>query len=208
MHTNSRLLFARYAAPLFYSGAKVLEIGPDGFPSSYRRLVSASDLAWHTLDICDNAKLTHPRSPPYAFPIPDGCYDIVLAGNVIEHVKRIWLWTKELARVCAPGGKIILLAPVSWPYHPSPVDCWRIYPDGMEALLQDAGLEVIECRFESLERTGFPQYTPGMSPECQSKALRWFHRLGGCFGFPVERSYDTVAIAAKPLRGVPRSTRP
>jgi hypothetical protein len=26
--------------------------------------------------------------------------------------------------------------PVSWVFHEAPVDCWRIYPEGMKALLE------------------------------------------------------------------------
>jgi hypothetical protein len=67
----------------------------------------------------------------------------------------------------------------------------------MRSLLEDAGLKVEECRFESLEMDGYARYTPGTSAECQSGVLRWFFRLAGPLGFPVERAYDTVAIANK-----------
>jgi hypothetical protein len=67
----------------------------------------------------------------------------------------------------------------------------------MSALLEDAGLKVMRCLFESRELPGYRRYTPGASPECQSKMLRLFFRLAGPFGFPVERAYDTIAIAAK-----------
>jgi SAM-dependent methyltransferase len=197
MHTNSKALFTKYAAPLFGPQARVLEIGPNGFPSSYQKLVSARDLTWHTLDIFGEPRLTYQNSPEYEFAIPDNAYDLVLAGNVIEHVKKPWRWIRELGRVCRPGGRIVIITPVSWPYHPAPVDCWRIYPDGMRSLLEDAGLGVEECRFESLEMNGYARYTPGTSAECQSGILRWFFRLTGPLGFPVERAYDTVAIANK-----------
>jgi len=197
MHTNSKLLFKTHASGLFRERSRVLEVGPDGFPSSYRKLVRLDALEWHTLDIDDNERLTYPRSEQYSFRIPDGVYDVVLAGNVIEHVKKIWEWTKEIARVCKVNGTVIILVPVSWHFHEAPVDCWRIYPEGMKALLENAGLEVVLCQFESMEAPGYRRYTPGISPECQSRALRWFCRLAGHLGFPVERAYDTIAIARK-----------
>ncbi len=197
MHTNSKLLFHAYARDLFLKGSLVLEIGPDAFPSSYRRVIGNASGQWDTLDIFEHPQLTYSNSKENNFPIPDGTYDIVLAANVLEHVKRPWVWIKEVARVCKPAGHIILITPVSWPFHAAPVDCWRIYPDGMRAILEDAGLEVAQCLFESREVPGFKRYTPGVSPECQSKILRWFFRFAGPLGFPVERAYDTIAIAVK-----------
>jgi SAM-dependent methyltransferase len=197
MHRNSKMLFARYARPLIRPGARVLEIGPEAFPSAYQRTIVDESAVWHTLDIRANASLTYPGSGEHRFPVSDSSYDIVLAGNVIEHVRNPWLWVREVARVCRRGGHAILLVPVSWPYHAAPIDCWRIYPEGMKALLEEAGLEVVECRCESFEAPGYRRYTPGKSPECQSRALRWFCRVAGLVGFPVERAYDTVAIGRK-----------
>jgi SAM-dependent methyltransferase len=151
MHLNSILLFEKYAKPLFTAGMKVLEIGPDGFPSSYRKIVADETISWETLDIYASDKLTYPSTAEYSFPIPADTYDIVLSGQVIEHVKKIWVWTKEVARVCKPGGRVITINPVSWIFHEHPVDCWRIYPEGMKALYEDAGLEMQLSQFESLE---------------------------------------------------------
>jgi SAM-dependent methyltransferase len=197
MHCNSKLLFKTYAPDYFKKESQVLEIGPDAFPSSYRKLIENETARWDTLDIFENPKLTYSNSPENKFLIPDNKYDVVLAANVLEHVKKPWVWLKEVGRVCAPGGHLILVTPVSWPYHPAPVDCYRIYPDGMKALLEEAGLETVKCLFESRELPGYKRYTPGTSPECQSQILRWFFRLAGPLGFPVERAYDTIAIARK-----------
>ncbi len=54
---------------------------------------------------------------------------------------------EELSRVVRPGGYIVTVNPVSWPYHEAPIDCWRVFPDGMQALLDDAGLEMVVNSF-------------------------------------------------------------
>jgi SAM-dependent methyltransferase len=197
MHTNSKLLFQTYALEFFRKESQVLEIGPDGFPSSYRNLLKNETAKWDTLDIFANPQLTYPSAGENKYPIPDGTYDVLLAGNVIEHVKRPWVWLKEIARVCKPGGHVVLITPVSWPFHAAPVDCYRIYPDGMRALLEDAGLDVVHCLFESREIPSYKRYTPGTSPECQSPIMRSFFKFAGPVGFPVERAYDTIAVATK-----------
>jgi|SRR4051794_8432013 SAM-dependent methyltransferase len=197
MHANSRLLFEKYARPHFIKPARVLEIGPDGFPSAYRRAVDDSSMSWDTIDVFKDERLTYVASSEYTFPIPDEAYDIVLSGQVIEHVRKIWVWMREVARVCRPGGLVVTINPVSWPYHEAPVDCWRAYPEGMKALYDEAGLEVILSTWESLEVTGFKRYTPGASPEAQSRLLRVAGRLLGRVGFPVERAYDSITIGRK-----------
>lgn len=65
-------------------------------------------------------------SSEYEFPIPSDSYDIVLSGGVIEHVRKVWVWIREVARVCKIGGLVITVAPASWPYHVAPIDCWRL----------------------------------------------------------------------------------
>ncbi len=160
MHLNSQLIFAKHALSCFRDGMRVLEIGPDGFPSTYRKIVNNSTLQWDTLDIFEDQRLTYRAKGDYDFGIPSNTYDIVFSGQVIEHVRKTWLWMPEVARVCKPGGIVITINPVSWGYHEAPIDCWRIYPEGMKSLYDEAGLQVDLSVAESLEpfKNRFMQY--------------------------------------------------
>jgi len=151
MHPNSLLLFRRDAMPYFKDGLRVLEIGPS-FPSPFQREVAGRALQWETLDIYESPNLTYSTTDPYHFPIPDETFDIVFSAQVIEHVGSIWRWIPEVARITKVGGRVITINPVNWGFHEHPVDCWRIYPDGMRALYGDAGLEVELSNSGSLER--------------------------------------------------------
>jgi hypothetical protein len=195
MHTNSILLFKKYALPYFVKGIKVLEIGPNDFPSSYETIVGKVCDCWHTLDLHQDSRLTYTAASEYSFPIEDHFYDIVLNGQVIEHVRKIWLWIKEVSRVCKIGGKVITINPVSWPYHEAPIDCWRIYPEAMKALCEEASLRVLHSSFESLEITGKKRL--GVSSQWQSPKWRLANRVFGAIGLPVECSFDTITIAEK-----------
>jgi SAM-dependent methyltransferase len=197
MHPNSKLLFEKYAKQLFPPGARVLEIGPDGVPSTYQRIVEDSSITWQTLDIRNDLPLTYSGCSEYSFPIASDVYDVVLSGQVLEHVPKIWIWIGELARVCKPGGLVVTINPVSWPYHEDPVDCWRVFPEGMKALYQHAALEVELCRCECLERNG-RRTVPGRSAEYQDARLRIAYRVLGLLGLPVECAYDTITIGRKP----------
>lgn len=45
------------------------------------------------------------------FPWPDGCVDVVICNQVLEHLKNIWLPMSEIHRVLRPGGHAILSVP-------------------------------------------------------------------------------------------------
>lgn len=221
MHLNSELLFARYGTKYFKSGHTVLEIGPHGHPSYYRKMLNIEDIKWHTLDIATTDIAGGEKNPlhitsgsEYNYPIADNSFDIVLSGQVMEHVKKIWLWIAELKRITKPQGLIILIVPVSWPYHAVPVDCWRIYPDGMKALMDDNKLEVLECTFESLEKNLLPKTTP-TTPGSETINIRRkvpkkvkfvfaYNRLVSWTGLlrrlriPVSVAYDTMCVCRKP----------
>ena len=199
MHPNSRLLFEKYAKAEIGRNRTVLEVGPDGVPSTYRRLSEDLSPVWHTLDITDNPLLTYPNSAEYSFAIPDESYDVVISAQVIEHVRRPWRWLREVARVTRVGGLVITINPVSWIYHEAPIDCWRIYPEGMRALYEDASLTVQMSRWESLETPHFRKHSPGISIEHQSPRKRVISRLLGRLGFPVEAAYDTITIGRKEI---------
>jgi SAM-dependent methyltransferase len=197
MHQNCILLFQKYALQYFTPGMKVLEIGPDDSPSSLQRLVPI--VTWDTVDLVEfkDAKLTYRAQDEYTFPISNNEYDIVVSANVIEHVRKPWIWMKEVTRVTKPRGKVVTINPVSWPYHLAPIDCWRCYPEGMRALYEDAGLKVLHSSWESLEKVNSSRRMPGKSKEWQSRKKRFAHRVLGLIGFPDECAFDTITIGER-----------
>lgn len=197
MHQNSILIFEKYAQKYFKSGMRVLEIGPGGLPSEYQSCVANKSIIWHTLNIKEDSQFTYSGVSEYNYPIPDNTYDIVLSGQVLEHVRKIWIWIKELSRVCKVDGYVITINPVSWHYHDAPVDCWRVYPEGMKALYGEGGLEVIMSQFETIEGKTIRRPIPGIGIDSQSRRKRLVYRILGLFGFPVECCYDTITIGQK-----------
>ncbi|MDQ6948689.1 MAG: class I SAM-dependent methyltransferase [Actinomycetota bacterium] len=213
VHLNSELIFERFAKQYFWSGVRVLELGPDGNPSTYRRCLADLHLAWETADLAESSTvlgvrmfgsgqssdLSYAMDDPYSIPAADNQFDIVFSGQVIEHVPYIWKWMPELARVCKPGGFVITIGPVSWPYHEAPIDCWRVYPEGLKALCEDAGLQVVQSVSASFEprvsRRAYPGASFGPAPGMKSV----IKRVAGAIGWPLPIAIDTIAIARKPL---------
>ena len=197
MHLNSKLLFGKFARPLINAGTTVLEIGPDQLPSTYQ-LSCAGFREWATADLYARPGLTYQFTSDHRMPVADDSYDIVLSGQVLEHVRKPWEWIAELVRVCKPGGHVITIAPVSWPYHEAPIDCWRVYPEGMRALLEGLPVEILTNQFLSMETSLERQFLiPGRSQSDQGRKQRLAARLLGRLGVPFECAFDLICIARK-----------
>lgn len=201
MHDNSQQMFERYARPYFAPGMRVLEIGATLDTSAYRRAVGDPSITWETLELVQLPGVTHVATDAYHYGLPDDHYDAVVAGNVAEHVPRIWDWMAELRRIVKPGGLIVTVTPVSWPYHDAPIDCWRMYPEAMRALCDLTGLRLERCEWGSLEAASYWRVWSGqgrIAARAGSRRRYAVLRVLSWFGYPVEVAYDMVAVARKP----------
>jgi SAM-dependent methyltransferase len=204
VHLNSLLLFQKFLAPRIAEGVRVLEIGPDRFPSTIRSSVSTQNIIWETLDLADRPGITYRATHDYSFPIPEGTFDFVIAVQVLEHVKKIWRWFPELARILKPGGELGLVSPISWPYHEAPVDCWRVYPEGIRALCDDSGLDCVLSQELSLEQEtfwelcGYGRMYAGVSCSNDRISGRLKNILRRLMLKPIPYAVDVVTVARKP----------
>ncbi len=147
---NSRATFAKHVLPHFRDGMDVLEVGPEKRGSTYRTTIEAT-INYFTADIVDKPnEVYYIQCEENVIDVTDDSFDMVFACNVLEHVRRPWLWVPELARIIRPGGIVALVAPVTFGKHRAPYDCWRVLPDGARVLLEDAGLEAIFTRLSNL----------------------------------------------------------
>jgi SAM-dependent methyltransferase len=80
---------------------------------------------------------------PYRIPMPSNSQDIVITGQVFEHIPFPWVSILEIARVLKPGGHLFLTAPSRGHRH-STYDCWRYYPDSLRALAVHSELKLLE----------------------------------------------------------------
>lgn len=71
-------------------------------------------------------------------------FDSVLCTQVLEHVPDPWYMLKEIHRVLRPGGKLLLSAPQAWRLHEEPFDFYRYTKYGLQYLVQEAGLQMVE----------------------------------------------------------------
>ena len=126
---------------------EIIDIGAlsvDGH-ATYRPLIKRPGWRYRGADMVPGANVDIVLSQPYQWEeFPNSSVDVVVSGQVFEHVEFPWLTMAEISRVLKPLGVACLIVPSSGVEHRYPKDCWRIYPDGMVALARCANLDVVE----------------------------------------------------------------
>ena len=84
-------------------------------------------------------------SDNHALPLQDGCADLVLCSEVLEHVARPDLVAAEIGRILRPGGTALLTAPLGCGRHQSPHHFYGGFtPEWYRHFLPLAKLEVAQ----------------------------------------------------------------
>jgi SAM-dependent methyltransferase len=149
--------YARYFAAQRYCGVD-LAVGDRGW--DYTRLDAVADLT--------------------ALPFRSETFNAALLIVTIEHLCEPGCALAELGRTLAPGGKLLVAAPLEWETHQAPHDYFRYTSFGLAYLLEKAGFEITELRaaggyFRLLARrllNGLQFFTGG---------LRWLGFLPAAF---------------------------
>lgn len=138
----------RSAEPLMdeYCRGRVLDAGC-GY-GGWRAAISQTAGEYKSLDV-------EPRgaaAPTYigdimAMPqVPSDHFDTVVCHQVLEHVPRPWDAMAEFHRLLLPGGRLLLSVPHLSRRHELPHDYFRFTQDGVRALCEGAGLEIVELQ--------------------------------------------------------------
>jgi SAM-dependent methyltransferase len=105
-----------------------------------------------------------------AVPFRPASFHAAINIVTLEHVREPAVVLKEIGRVLAPGGKLLLIAPHEWEEHQQPHDYFRYTRYGLRYLLEQAGLVDIEITpvggiFRMLSRRllNALQFFPGIS---------------------------------------------
>lgn len=78
------------------------------------------------------------------YDIPDNSYDVIISGQLFEHLAFFWIIMAEIERVLRPGGFCCIIAPSGGPKHGGDApDCYRFNEDGMKALAEYVDFEIL-----------------------------------------------------------------
>jgi ubiquinone/menaquinone biosynthesis C-methylase UbiE len=127
------------------AGSKVLDIGAGSAP--YRKLFDHCDYKTQDFAQLREEQLRYGAYAPIdivsdasAIPLPDASLDVVICTEVLEHVPEPILVLREFGRIIAPGGRLILTAPLGSGIHQEPYHFYGGYTRyWYERFLQQAG---------------------------------------------------------------------
>jgi len=104
-----------------YKG-RILDVGCGSKP--YRHLFGPTE-EYLGLDIYAGPEVDIIAEPDKPWPIPDHCFDVIFASQVLEHVENLDDILKEMNRVLKVGGHLIMTFPFLYNEHGVPYDFRR-----------------------------------------------------------------------------------
>ncbi|MEX2561560.1 MAG: methyltransferase domain-containing protein [Pirellulales bacterium] len=99
-----------------------------------------------------------------ALSLSDGSASTIICVETLEHVFEARRGVEEMMRVLAPGGTLLVAAPLDFRIHDYPGDYWRLTPSCLERLL--APLEATLVGWQGVDR--FPHTVFGIG--CKAPA--------------------------------------
>jgi SAM-dependent methyltransferase len=109
----------------------------------YRPLFEARGVKYLGADLPGNEMAEARITPDGRVDLPDGCCEIVLSTQVLEHVLDPREYLAECRRLLRPGGRVVVSTHGYWWYHPDPTDFWRWTGDGLRRQVEQAGFELV-----------------------------------------------------------------
>ena len=135
-------------------GPAILEVGAgDGYCSQYLIKqgfkVSSCEISKIRLERMRKAGIPCDEGDLNRLPYPDGTFDTVMCGEVLEHLDSIGKGFSELERVCKPDGIIIISLPVSQRYDGIDMHLWGIRQHNV---LYEGKLDLTVLTFQRINR--------------------------------------------------------
>lgn len=136
--------------PLVVDGVRCLDVGCGDRPYEY--LFECG--SYTGIDVKDSGRPLDMKQPDHfydgnEFPFQDDSFDMVISTQVLEHVPDPLVMLKEMARVCKPGGGVVISLPFVYQEHEEPFDYFRFTRFGITELIEKAGLRVETIKKDS-----------------------------------------------------------
>lgn len=150
MHKNSHAKMEWFKTTYLNTSSKldVLDVGSlDGQNYNYSDIFNEKNWTYTGLDFQSGNNVDIVVTDIYNwFEVEDNTYDVVISGQLFEHLEFFWLTMGEIERVLRPGGYVCIIAPSSGPKHGGNMpNCYRFYEDGLRAMAKYVDLEVLHA---------------------------------------------------------------
>jgi SAM-dependent methyltransferase len=139
--------FYQNAFPLHARG-RLLDMGCGAVPfyAAYRDHVDEVTCIDWTNSRHDISHLDRACDLTQAIPFPDESFDTILLSDVLEHLPEPDCLWREVTRLLAPGGKLIMNVPFYYQLHEEPHDYFRYTQFALERFADRSGLNVIDLK--------------------------------------------------------------
>lgn len=129
-----------------YAKGRLLDLGCGKVPlyCAYRDYVTDNTCVDWGNSLHRNPHLDYECDLTEDLPFKNSEYDTVILSDVLEHIPEPELLMREIARVLAPGGLLLLNVPFYYWIHEEPHDFHRYTEFALKRLAEIAGLEVID----------------------------------------------------------------
>jgi len=127
---------------------KILDLGSLDVVGNftYKEIFNCPNWTYTGVDMAAGKNVDIILKNPYDWrEIKNNSVDVFVSGQAVEHVEYVWILMLEVFRVLKPGGICCIIAPAGGFEHRYPVDCWRFYPDGLNALAKFSRMTTIEA---------------------------------------------------------------
>ncbi len=122
----------------------IVDLGSQDVNGTYRPLFDGEAWTYTGIDMCAGKNVDIALANPYHWrELRSASVDVLISGQAFEHIEFFWLTMLEIARVLKPNGLCCIIVPSGGFEHRYPVDCWRFYPDGLQALARFVRLDVL-----------------------------------------------------------------
>jgi len=71
-----------------------------------------------------------------------GSAPLVISGNALEHVEDMIGFMRNIASISS--DYVLIQVPNRRDEHKHPIDCWRVFPDGLKYLFKESGIAHID----------------------------------------------------------------
>jgi SAM-dependent methyltransferase len=128
-----------------YARGRLLDLGCGDVPlyQAYRDLVADVTCADWKNTPHDARHLDIECDLSAALPFKEGEFDTIILSDVLEHVPEPAALCREMARILAPGGTLIMNVPFLYGLHEKPHDYYRYTEFALRRLIGQAGLNIV-----------------------------------------------------------------
>ena len=118
-----------------YRDGLVLDMGSGNPTRGFYNVIHLDLFAFDQVDVVTDGQ---------GLPFGDDVFDAILSEAVLEHVEDPIAYTRELARVLKPGGRVRLDAAFLQPYHGYPDHYFNMTRSGLRKVVEESGLRVLD----------------------------------------------------------------